>query len=124
MALSLKERQVARLSLVIVWLWTACVSVQQFDDRSLALLHQQSVVAPSLFPWVIWSGAGVDALLGGWMAWRPGRWAYLVAGFMTLLMTLLGTWLNPGLWLEPLGPMSKNLPILALLWMLAKESSS
>jgi hypothetical protein len=123
MALSLQERQVAHLSLVIVWLWTAAVSIQQIDGQSLALLRQQSVLAPALFPWVIWGGAGVDALLGCLMAWHPRRWVYITATGMTLLMTLVGTWLTPHLWLDPLGPLSKNLPILALLWILSKEPS-
>jgi DoxX-like family len=124
MALSHNEQQVARWSLVFVWLWTAAVSIQQADDRSLALLQQQSTLPSNLFPWVIWGGASVDLVLGSLMAWRPQRKVYLIAAGMTLLMTLVGTGLTPGLWLDPLGCLSKNLPILALLWILAREASS
>jgi DoxX-like family len=124
MAMNHNEREVARLSLVFVWLWTAAVSIQQADGRSLALLQQQHALPATLFPWVIWGGAGVDLALGVLMAWHPQRWIYVVAGGMTLLMTMVGTWLTPELWLDPLGCLSKNLPILVLLWLLARETSS
>lgn len=114
----------ARHSLVFVWLWTAIVSIQQFDGLSQALLREQTQLPPTLFAPIIWGGSAVDAVLGALMAWRPRRWVYLAALGMTLAMTVVGTWLSPGLWLHPLGPLSKNLPILALLWILARESSS
>jgi hypothetical protein len=33
-------------------------------------------------------------------------------------MTAVATFLQPALWLQPLGPLLKNLPIAALLWHL------
>jgi len=124
MALSLQERKLARTSLVAVWLGTALVSAWQADGISRELLSVNDKVTPALYPWVIWGGSGVDLLLGLWMAIKPGRAAYLSAMGMTLLMTLVGTWVDPALWLHPLGPISKNLPIMALLWLLAQEHSS
>ena len=38
-------------------------------------------------------------------------------------VTALATWIDPSLWWHPLGPLTKNLPILALLWALRKASS-
>ncbi len=38
-------------------------------------------------------------------------------------MTLAATVLQPGLWLHPLGPLLKNLPIAALLWHLYRRAS-
>lgn len=114
--------QLARYSLILVWLWTAVVSLQQIDGMSLALLQGQTLIPAALFPWVIWGGAITDLVLGGLMAWRPGRRVYLAALWMTLVMTVIGSVASPALWLHPLGPLSKNLPILALLWILAQES--
>jgi hypothetical protein len=31
--------------------------------------------------------------------------------------------LNPGLWLHPLGPLLKNIPIAAVLWVLARKQA-
>lgn len=124
MALSILERKLARTSLVMVWLGTALVSAWQADGISRELLGVNDKVPPMLYPWVIWGGSGVDLMLGLWMAFKPGRAAYLCAMGMTLVMTLVGTWVDPALWLHPLGPISKNLPIMVLLWLLAQEHTS
>ena len=115
-----REQRLARASLVAVWLWTAFVSIQQLDGMSRALLAANAGIPPAWHPWLIWSGAGVDLALGLLMATMHRRAVYLAALGMTLLMTLVGTVVDPTLWLHPLGPMSKNLPILARLWMLAR----
>jgi DoxX-like family len=117
-------RRVARLSLVAVWLWTALISAQQAQGLSLELVQLNGRIPPEWQGPAIWGGVAVDLLLGLWMAWRPQALAYWCALSMTLLMTLVGTFVAPELWLHPLGPMSKNLPILALLWLLAMDAAS
>lgn len=123
MALKPLDRQLARFSLIAVWLWTALVSVQQAQGLSTQLLQASPAIPAALYPWIIWGGAGVDLLLGLLMWLRPARWVYLTALGMTLAMTMIGTWVDPALWLHPLGPLSKNLPILALLWIVAADES-
>lgn len=123
MALSTREQQLARLSLVVVWLWTAFVSVQQAQGMSVQLLQASPRIPPQTYPWLIYGGSTVDLILGLLMLLKPGRLVYLAALFMTLTMTLVGTWADPALWLHPLGPLSKNLPILALLWIVARETT-
>ena len=112
----------AHASLVFVWLWTAFVSLWEFHGSS-----QQLLAAIAAYPaWVtqslIISGAVVDLLIGLWLWLRPGRAAYATAGWVMGLMTLLATALQPDLWLHPLGPLSKNLPIAALLFLLWQSS--
>ena len=114
--------RVAHASLVFVWLWTAFVSLWEFHGSS-----QQLLAAIAAYPaWVtqglILSGAAVDLLIGLWLWLRPGRAAYATAGWVMGLMTLLATALQPDLWLHPLGPLSKNLPIAALLFLLWQSS--
>lgn len=123
MALNARERQRARLSLVAVWLWTALVSVQQAQDMSVQLLQASPRIPPDAYPWLIYGGAAVDLILGLLMLLKPSRAVYLAALLMTLAMTVVATWADPALWLHPLGPLSKNLPILALLWILARETT-
>lgn len=117
-----QDIRLARWSLIAVWLWTALVSIQQMDGMSRTLLAADARIPPDLYGAIIWAGALVDAALGLLMAFRPSRRVYLSALAMTLLMTLVGTVIDPTLWLHPLGPMSKNLPILVLLWMLARAT--
>jgi hypothetical protein len=124
MPMSRRERSVARFSLAAVWGWTALVSAQQADGLSRDLLAANPHIPVALHAWIIWSGAGVDLLLGLLLACWPRTWVTQSAWVMTLLMTLVATVVDPGLWLHPLGPLSKNLPILALLWLLSRNKTS
>lgn len=116
------EQNWARTSLVAVWLWTAVVSAWEIHGMSPALLSANAWLAPAAYPWLIWSGILVDVALGLLMALRPSRLVYLCALWMTAAMTLLGGMVDLNLWLHPLGPLSKNLPIMALLWLLARQT--
>jgi hypothetical protein len=124
MPMSPRERSVARFSLAAVWWWTALVSAQQADGLSRDLLAANPHIPTALYAWIIWSGAAVDLLLGLLLVCWPRTWVIRSAGLMTLLMTLVATVVDPGLWLHPLGPLSKNLPILALLWLLSRNKTS
>lgn len=79
---------------------------------------------PRLANALILSGAAADAALGLWLAWRPGRAAYWAALGLMGVMTLLATLIDPGWWLHPLGPLTKNLPIAAILLVLLKDAAS
>ncbi|WP_310567597.1 DoxX-like family protein [Hydrogenophaga sp.] len=107
-----------RLSLVFVWLWTAFASLWEWNGRSLALLAALPDTWPGLKHALIGAGAATDALLGVWLWWRPGRPAYSTALLVMGIMTALATAIDPGWWLHPLGPLSKNLPIAAALLVL------
>lgn len=114
-----------RLSLVFVWLWTAIASLWEWNGQSLALLATLPDTWPGLKPALIGAGAATDALLGLWLWWRPGRPAYGAALIAMGVMTVLATAIDPGWWLHPLGPLSKNLPIAAallLLWRLDAQA--
>jgi hypothetical protein len=119
-------RRAARLSLVGLWLWTGVVSLWELYGQSAALLHAAGLDA-ALAQTLILSGAGLDLLIGAALwRWHAPR-LYLAAGLAMLVMTVLGSLLLPSLWLHPLGPLSKNLPIAALLYLLfldAREGGS
>ena len=110
-----------RYSLVVVWLATALVSVLELRGQSLQLLERLPSAMAATKPALILGGAAVDAALGVWLWWHPSRTAYLCALGMMLAMTVLATAIDPGLWLHPLGPLTKNIPIAAILWMLAHD---
>ena len=108
-----------RLSLVFVWLWTAAVSLWEGRGQSLALLAGLPPAWEGAKPALIGGGALLDTALGLWLWWRPSRWAYATALLAMTGMTLLATWVEPGWWLHPFGPLSKNVPLaaaLVLLW--------
>ncbi|MES2950935.1 MAG: DoxX-like family protein [Pseudomonadota bacterium] len=112
-----------RLSLVFVWLWTAVVSVWELQGQSRSLLLAGGITDAGLADTLVLAGAALDALLGVWLWLRPSRPVYLLALAAMVAMTLVATVLIPSLWLHPLGPISKNIPIAAVLWVLSRRPS-
>lgn len=115
------EKRYLRLSLVFVWLWTAVVSVWELQGQSRELLIAGGVADIEVANALVLAGAALDALLGLWLLLRPTRPAYLLALATMVVMTLVATVLSPYLWLHPLGPLSKNIPIAVVLWVLARK---
>lgn len=111
-----------RYSLVVVWLSTAFVSVWELHGQSLDLLTKLPQPLQRWATTVVLAGAAVDAVIGLWLAWRPSRMAYATALAVMIGMTLAATAIDAGWWLHPLGPLTKNLPIAAILWVLWRTS--
>ena len=121
--------QLLRASLVVVWLATAVVSVWELHGQSRELLAGLPTAwtegNTSWLPTaIILAGAAADAVLGLWLALRPGRKAYGAALLVMLAMTLLATAIHPAWWLHPFGPLTKNLPIAAILWVLLQDEAT
>ena len=121
--------QLLRASRVVVWLATAVVSVWELHGQSRELLAGLPTAwtegNTSWLPTaILLAGAAADAVLGLWLALRPGRQAYGAALLMMLIMTLLATAIHPAWWLHPFGPLTKNLPIAAILWVLLQDEAT
>lgn len=111
------SHRLLRASLVAVWLFTAVASIVELNGQSREVLAAAGITSP---PWLVQllivGGAAADLLVGLALWLRPGRASYAAALALMLAMTLVATVLQPTLWLHPLGPLLKNLPIAALLW--------
>lgn len=112
---------VLRVALALLWIWTAAVSFGlypvQYSHALLARVGLHGVAATV----ALYGAALADLVLGVLTLASPARWRRpvwlaqiaLVGGY-TVLVTLF----LPEYWLHPYGPVSKNLPILALLALL------
>lgn len=120
--LTFGEQAVLRWSLVFVWLATALVSLWEFEGQSMQLLLAAGMQKSAFASLLILAGAAVDASLGLLMWLRPGRRTYLAALALMLAMTVVATVMAPSLWMHPLGPLTKNIPIAALLLVLARKA--
>jgi uncharacterized protein YbjT (DUF2867 family) len=105
-----------RLAVAATWLIAAAVSVGPYPvARSLELLRSIGVPA-ALAPAALYGAAALDLLLGVLtLTPRRGRWLWNAQIAVVLAYTAIITWRLPQLWLEPFGPVAKNLPLLALL---------
>jgi uncharacterized membrane protein YphA (DoxX/SURF4 family) len=119
-ALWLHALPLLRLSLAVVWLWTGIVSLGLYPaSDSLALLAAAGVPAP-LQSLALYGAATLDLLLGvlTLCPLRHTRWLWLAQALLIVAYTAIISMRLPDYWLHPYGPISKNLPMLAVLWLL------
>ncbi|WP_029000488.1 SDR family oxidoreductase [Azohydromonas australica] len=112
-----------RLSLALVWLITAAVSFGLYPVQQSYELLARTGIPPALQPLMLYGAAGFDLVLGILTLWplrpRARRWLWATQAGLIGFYTLLITWRLPEFWLHPYGPLTKNLPILAALALLA-----
>ncbi|MDR0226297.1 MAG: DoxX-like family protein [Burkholderiaceae bacterium] len=108
-------------SLIAVWLGTALASAVEHRGLSVQVLADAGVHDATWQSLLIWSGLLADLAVGLALWLRPGRASYAAALALMLCMTALATLLQPALWLHPLGPLLKNLPIAAMLLYLMPQ---
>ena len=107
-----------RFSLALVWILTGIVSMGLYPvDDSQQLLARAGVPEP-LRPLALYGAAALDLLLGVLTLLRPRAALWLVQAALIIGYTAIISWRLPEFWLHPYGPLSKNLPMLALLALL------
>jgi hypothetical protein len=107
-----------RLSLSFLWLFTAATSFWWARAIGYEILAQQSIQG-EFADWCINTGSFLDALIGIWLltAYKP-KWCYGVQIILILSYSILLTLIAPGFWFHPFGPITINIPILTLLFLL------
>lgn len=110
-----------RVSLALVWIWTAWVSAFVWPVQDSYELLARTGIPAMLAPLMLYGASALDLAFGiGTLALPPRwrRWLWLaqlaLIGFYTVAIALR---LPEFLW-HPYGPLSKNLPMLAAIWML------
>jgi DoxX-like family len=121
--ISMGNLKLLRFSLVVVWLITGLVSLIELRGQSAALLLAAGMTNPAWIDTLIWSGAALDAALGLALWLIPRKSVYWCALLSMLLMTVIATLLSPSLWLHPLGPLLKNIPLAAMFWVLIQSTN-
>jgi uncharacterized protein YbjT (DUF2867 family)/uncharacterized membrane protein YphA (DoxX/SURF4 family) len=108
-----------RLGVAAMWLIAGIVSAGLYPTQASEALLRSIGIPASLAPALLWIAVAIDLLLGllTLLPRRP-RWLWSAQILVVLGYTAILTWRLPALWLEPFGPVAKNLPILALLVLL------
>jgi len=113
-----QQQLLTRLSLGFLWLMTAAVSVTVGKELGFQVLANADLQG-DLAWFAILAGSLLDLLIGLWLlSGRAQRLCCLVQLAVITGYSLLLTLIAPAFWLHPFGPLSKNLPILVLIWLL------
>lgn len=96
------------------WLATGVIALGPGWQEGISLMHEGGV-----FGWpaaaVVIAGAACDIAVGLAIGWRrTARFGVIAAIVVTIAYAIIGSVLVPRLWSDPMGPMLKVLPILAL----------
>jgi len=108
-----------RHSIAAVWILTAIVSFGLYPVQASYELLGRTGVPPELQPLMLYGAATFDLLMGlGILLLARRRWLWLaqlgLIGFYTIVIALK----LPEFVLHPYGPLTKNLPMLAAIWLL------
>jgi uncharacterized protein YbjT (DUF2867 family) len=110
---------VLRISIAVVWIFTAIVSAFVYPvAASLELLARTGIPA-GLRPLMLYGAAVFDLLLGlGIVLLKRRRWLWLAQLGLIGFYTVVIAWKLPEFLVHPYGPLTKNLPMLAAIWLL------
>jgi uncharacterized protein YbjT (DUF2867 family) len=120
---SVQERWFARLYLLRPWMFAICalfwistgvIALGPGWQHGIGLMNEGGV-----FGWpaaaIVVAGAACDIAVGLAIGWRRTARAGVIAAIVvSIVYAVIGTALVPRLWSDPMGPMLKVLPILAL----------
>jgi hypothetical protein len=120
----LREAQLAwllpllRISIALVWIWTGIVSLGLYPTRDSYELLARVGITGALAPLMLYGAAILDLLLGLATLVMSRRWLWLLQLAIIGGYTIIITFKLPEFWLHPYGPLSKNLVMLAAIYLL------
>lgn len=108
-----------RFSIAAVWLWTGVVSLGLYPRESSYELLARTGAPAQLAPLLLYGAAAIDLLFGfATLLLRRRRALWLAQIAVILIYTAIVTVKLPEFWLHPYGPILKNLPMLAAIFLL------
>lgn len=110
-----------RLSVALVWIATAIVSAVFYPHELSYQLLERTGVPPAYGPLMLYGACAFDLLMGlGILFLRRRRWLWRAQLALIGFYTVVIAWKLPEFLVHPYGPLTKNLPMLAAIWLLAQ----
>lgn len=114
----------ARVSLSFVWIFTGITSIFFAKEIGYEVLAGGGIEG-TLADVSIWSGGILDGVIGAWLlVGRKLQLCYLVQMIVIVTYTLLLSVIDASFWLHPFGPLTKNIPLLVLIYFLYRVDVS
>jgi uncharacterized protein YbjT (DUF2867 family) len=108
-----------RVSIAFVWIATAVVSALVYPPALSYQLLERSGVPAGLGPLMLYGASAFDLLLGlGILLLARRRWLWMAQLLLIGFYTAVIAWKLPEFVWHPYGPLTKNIPMLAAIWLL------
>ncbi|BFM15468.1 hypothetical protein R50073_16510 [Maricurvus nonylphenolicus] len=108
----------ARLSISFLWVFTGVTSYFFAKDIGYDVLARAEITGAFAEVCIV-AGCVLDILIGLWLlTGRKLLWCYWLQFGVIAVYTLLLTVIAPDFWLHPFGPLTKNLPLVVLIYWL------
>ena len=118
-----KIRLFSIFSLSFLWIFTGVTSIYfspEIGYEILAIGGTTGALAKTL----IYSGGIIDIAIGVWMLSRYRlKWCLRFQIIIIISYSILLSFIAPEFWLHPFGPLTKNIPIIALTLLLLEANS-
>lgn len=119
--MSPKQLLLARLSLSFLWIFSALTSSIWAYPTSIEILSNLNI-SNLTADIMIYGGSLLDFLLGVWvLSGRYHKACCYAQLIVVIVYSLLLTLIAADFWLHPFGPVTKNIPIMVLIWLLANN---
>ena len=108
-----------RCSIAAVWLTAGVVSAGVYPLADSVALVETTGASPSLSTALVFLGAGIDLVLGlATLLLRRRRALWLLQIAVITGYTIIISWWLPEFWLHPFGPVVKNIPLMAVIYLM------
>ncbi|HJV84404.1 MAG TPA: SDR family oxidoreductase [Noviherbaspirillum sp.] len=108
-----------RLSIALVWIVTGIVSFGLYPVADSYALLARVGITGALAPVMLYGAAALDLAFGiATIALRRRRLLWLAQIAVIVFYSLIISWRLPEFWLHPYGPLLKNIPMLAAIFLL------
>jgi uncharacterized protein YbjT (DUF2867 family) len=108
-----------RISIALVWIVTGIVSLGLYPVADSYALLARVGITGMMAPLMLYGAAMLDLAFGiATLALRRRRLLWLAQLAVIAFYTVIISWRLPEFWLHPYGPLLKNLPMMAAIWLL------
>jgi uncharacterized protein YbjT (DUF2867 family) len=108
-----------RWAIAAVWIATAIVSAAVYPVQDSFDLLARTGIPPALQPALLYGAAALDLLFGlGILLLKRRRWLWLAQLALIGFYTIVIAFRLPEFLVHPYGPLTKNVPMLAAIWLL------
>jgi hypothetical protein len=120
--MTVRHKLLVRISLGILWIFTGITSAFLAPEIGYEVLANGGITGRNAST-LIFLDSGLDIVIGLWVlsGWQLKSCCLVQLGLI-FSYSLLLSFIEPGFWLHPFGPLTKNIPIAVFIFVLYSTS--